>query len=435
MPHDLPLIPLTWGQKAILGTIGDLGGQGRYFTIRRVIPLPTGDDDLARRMLWRFAETNESLRTVISEAGEPLTTQRIISPERIRVDIATPVDAGDQAEHARAAAARLAREPFDLTAEPPIRCSVIRAPGNDALLALAVSHFAVDAYALSLLSRWLSSPGGLDALTDRPPWQPRMQAAAEGASSSGRRTERAITRWTTVLADTPVVASPPAPERADRFVEWSLESATASDAIGATAERTETSPASVVLAIWCLALGLLDGRSTVALTLISGNRHRDRERHYLGPMAQDTPMSVELRTGTFDDLVREVHREALNAYADGRYDPALLAAAMGAPERTVRPPGKILTFFNDARSEHPSDQPGRPPAGLRRIGHWARLDLRRFLVLQQIGRTFRLRLLADTEVLTADRIPALLQAMAEALVCAASGARVGDLEHLLGRQL
>ncbi|WP_433616654.1 condensation domain-containing protein [Dactylosporangium sp. CA-139114] len=439
MPDDPLSAALTWGQRAILGTIDDLGPKANYFTIRRVLPLPTGDEDRIRRMLRDLAREHESLRTIVVRSGGT-RTQRVLDEGPVPAAAEELAHGEDAVRRARVTAANLAETPFDLTVEPPIRYSIVRAHDGDAVLALAVSHFAADAYALSLLTRRIGRLGGGDDGAERPSvqtvdWQPRMQAAAEAARSAERRTERAVERWTKVLAAAaaPQTLDARPGERADRFVEWSLESADVQDATERSAQRTQTSPASVVLAVWCLTIAMLDGRDDVALTLISGNRHRDRERGYVGPLAQDTPMLARLSRGQFDDFVRNVHREALNAYADGRYDPAALANALGAVDDSVRPPSKVLTFFNDARGAHPASTAGRPPAGpaLRRIGQWAQLDLQRFLVLQQIGPSCRLRLLVDTDLVAAERIPIVLAAMADALTAAADGTTVERLTRML----
>ncbi len=84
---------------------------------------------------------HESLRTFISEDEHGVAYQRIIPPERVRLDV--PVDriAPDNLAGAVVAAAW---HQFDLTAEMPLRARVFRCADDDHVLALVLHHIAGD---------------------------------------------------------------------------------------------------------------------------------------------------------------------------------------------------------------------------------------------------------------------------------------------------
>ncbi|GAB1690786.1 condensation domain-containing protein [Krasilnikovia sp. M28-CT-15] len=431
MSDELIPVPLTWGQRAILGTIDQLGSGGDYFNILRVVPLPEYIAPAQiRKLVTTVTTENSALRTLALRSG-PHLFQHTVAPETIRVEVYET--GGNVLARARAVAANLAAAPIDHAAQPPVRWAAVTSQKGEAALAIAASHFAVDAYALALLVRRVTELAADASAEQCSVWQPRAQALQESTPGAAVRTSRAIDRWKRVTGQVPASACcvPDKRDRPDRFVEWSLDSVDMVAASTRVATRTGSSLASVVLAVWCIAIGVLDGRSAASMTLISGNRVREYERRYVGPMAQDTAMCVEWSALlAFDDFVSQVHREALSAYADGKYDPEALAASLGASSGEVRPPRKILTFFNDARGQpsHMSTTGASPLAGEpRRLGAWPMLDLARFLMLQETPMGCRLRLLVDTEYVEDRRVPELLLAIENAVIAGAEARTVDDV--------
>ncbi|WP_431973607.1 non-ribosomal peptide synthetase [Micromonospora haikouensis] len=91
-----------------------------------------------------LVERHETLRTVYRVAdGEPVQVIRPARPVAVEVvDVPT--------EPAAAEFAEVARRPFDLTADQPVRCTVWRTPERDCLL-LTFHHIAIDGWSLAPL--------------------------------------------------------------------------------------------------------------------------------------------------------------------------------------------------------------------------------------------------------------------------------------------
>jgi hypothetical protein len=233
-----------------------------------------------------------------------------------------------------------------------------------------------------------------------------------------------------VAEEVPPQEAWPTPGAPDRFQEWAIDSPEAATAAEGLAERAKVSVASTVMAAWCLALDAIDGdRNHVAMTLISGNRHREREQQYVGPLTQDTLFSVAWPDGCgIDEFAALVHKQALSAYSNGRYDPLSLDAALGSGSH------KVLTFFNHARRALTRPVRSAVPATLvtagepRLRGQWPFLDLHRFLVLQDAPGCLRLRLLVDTGALAQPGAAAMLTGICEILTRAAAGATPRELK-------
>jgi len=317
---------------------------------------------------------------------------------------------------ASATARELAGRPFDHAVELPVRCAVLTSGRTAAALVLVLSHLAVDAQGADILAEQLQHRLVLDGCPPATPWQPRNQVEHERSRAARAASEQAIIRWQEIartVARSPARSVLDGGHSTDRFVELCLESTGCPPALASIAARCEASSSSIMLAAVCLAFAALDGRHSASVTLICGNRYRARERGYVGPMAQDTPFGLSWSAVGFDELCRQAHREALAAFASGRYDPNELDAAMTALARPDNPTGKSMDFFNYVQPATPvaASQPmpderaasGQPA----RIGAWPALDLQRFFVYKQLGEVGKLRLIVDTAMVS-EAVAALL---------------------------
>jgi hypothetical protein len=310
----------------------------------------------------------------------------------------------DEVDAAVAAMTRTLRaHPIDTTRSWPARFGLVATGGRCRAIVVVVSHLAVDAAGLDVLAAALRTgevPAG--------GWQPCDQAATEATPKEQRRSALNVARWTGLLAGLDPPAGPIADASPDdtRFAEWSMVSGSVRRNAQEIAGRCEVSYSSAVLAPVVAVLGRRQGRPDVALTLISRNRSRPREHGYAGPLAQDALFRVGWDGGApAAEFVRSVHRQAVAAYAGGRYDPDRLR------EHGV---AKVPWFFNDARGTGSgADRAGSGPDAevVEQIGSWPYLDLRCFVTLQDAGDRARLRVVLDTRADPEMSGPQLLRAV------------------------
>ena len=433
-----PVASLTWGQRAIAQTVLAMGDDATYYTMTRRVRLaePPRTSAVASALATMLVD-HHSLRTVLRREGGDIVPCVLPDPA-LDVRSVPVAEAGDD-DPAAVVAAAMKSEPIDVWHDPPIRAGLLTRGALATDVVLAVSHLAVDAAAMDIVEADLLRRLGQQGRKPPASWQPADQAAYEASPSALAASGRAVERWCRILTGSglPEPGKGPSPGAGSRFQEWAIDSRAAADAACALAARAKVSPASAVLAIWCLALDAINKRENRAvITLISGNRRRERELSYVGPLAQDTLFSAQWPDGLgIEEFAGLVHREAMSAYSHGRYDPASLDTALG------RGPGKVLTFFNDAqRPATTSAVRGMPAAKncaepvLR--GQWPFLELSTFLVMQSGPGFLRLRMIVDTEALGEFSAPGILATLRRMLIEAANGAalpRLTAMTRLAGR--
>lgn len=440
-----PVASLTWGQRAIAQTVLAMGDDATYYTMTRKVRLaePLRPSAVASALAAMMID-HHSLRTVLRREGGDIVP-RVLPDPAMDVRSVPVADAGGD-DPAAVVAQAMKTEPIDVWRDPPIRAGLLTRGALATDVVLAVSHLAVDAAAMDIVEADLLhrlGPQEIPREMEQPGrWQPADQAAYEASPSALAASGRAVERWCQILTGSGLPApgkgpGPPSPGAGNRFQEWAIDSRAAADAARALAERAKVSPASAVLAIWCLALDAINKRENRAvITLISGNRRRERELSYVGPLAQDTLFSAQWQDSLgIDEFAGLVHRQAMSAYSHGRYDPASLNTALG------RRPGKVLTFFNDAQRPVTTSAVRKMSAAMDSAepvlrGQWPFLELSTFLVMQSGPGFLRLRMIVDTEALGEFSAPGILATLRRMLIEAANGAalpRLTAMTRLAGR--
>jgi len=266
--------------------------------------------------------------------------------------------------------ADLARRPFEVGEEWPLRAAVVGVGGQPRFLAIAFSHVAVDAFALLPISAYLvgrcaqadpvarTTPGsGGEGL------QPCEQAEAEASPAGQRAAQRALRHAEEVLRRLPA-ASPAAgpapvgsatvgsalvgsvsagPVSADpastgpapvgepyRFLR--RRSAAFDLAVGAAAARSGQSPAAVIAAAMMAVDAARTGERYGFVQLISANRLRPQTVGAVVPCSQPVLCWVDTHGASFTELVRRTASASLRAYRAGPCPPAALAELRAAVE-------------------------------------------------------------------------------------------------------
>ncbi|MFC4062859.1 condensation domain-containing protein [Planomonospora corallina] len=430
--------PLTWGQRSIWRITRWLEDGDPYFNTPWVLPVP-GRPDLGTvlRALGTLIGRHESLRTTCHQTPEG-PVQRIASGGRLTVGM---VDAAGAPPRQAAAelAAELAAEGFDYAAELPLRCAVVMADGRPRALAMALSHLAVDAWALDLLAaEWRRLLAGEEL--PPPAWQPMDQAAFEGSDKGAERAERALRHWRSALERAPgtLFDHPPGTPEDPRFVRVGMESAAVAAAARVLAERWSISTTSVLLTASAVLLAALTGRGTAVMQFIVGNRHDVRLRDMVGTAVQDGLFVLDLPGGTFADAARAGHRQALVTYRHAHYEPYAMMAL-----REEVGPADLSAYFNDVRTV--PDWPNLPaqatldPAALTGrtrtffVGAWAEVDAKVFFATGPATHTCRLHLLTDTAYLPRATTYALLRGVETLLVrCVTEEVPLGRVAEICG---
>ncbi len=404
--------PLTWGQLHIWSALKWFGDASAAFNVQRVAVPDEGALGPAElgAPLRRLIEEQHVLRTRFVE-GPDGPRQVVAAEGEYTVEV---VEAGD-ADPARVAeehAERLAREPFRLDREWPVRLALVCRDGRVRAVAVAASHVAVDGWAVERLRAALGAIAA-GAPADLPAdWQPLDQAAYERSERGRRQGAKALAFWRARLATVPDAPSPP-PRRTlgePRVQRWAYCSDEIALASMAVAKRTGTSSSTVLLTLAAATLGILRGHATVAMQLIAANRSTQRQRRLLAAAAQDGLLVLPVPATDLDSAVREVYREATTAYFHAQYDPQALAAVRDEARPDRRHPVDLSGYFNDGRLgrdwEVPArPRPGTPPALTRGFD---RHDMTFCLGLAQRGGRCEVSLLADTALIAPDDIPRVL---------------------------
>jgi hypothetical protein len=362
--------PLTLGQR---NTWQWMYGQGiRYQSMDDwVFPVP--ENARIADVVAAFAvliERHESLRTTFHPiAGEVL--QRVNGAGSLTVSV-THVDniGAISASISQEMVDRLREQPFDPTNELPVRIS-LTVSGDRVLAAVAVfSHLAVDYGSMAVLSRefteLVTDPG---ARTVGPPRHHPLDRAAQERSPRGqRRAAAALRYWEGILRRAPqcLYEVPDDPGQDPGPLAALLSSHEASGAVDRITTRTGTSPAAVVLAAVSAVLSVRSAQRLCVFAALSSNRFGPDLRDYVGTLAQDGLVAVEVGGDTLDDLVRRTGTAVLQANRHSLFDVTDLVSR--ARRITIDRGAEFSRdcVFNNVGA-HLADRPGEPWRTLARI--------------------------------------------------------------------
>ena len=195
-------VPLSSTQRR-MWFLAQWAPQSFTFNASRAIRLRGPLDRPALAMALRgVVARHESLRTLVDRSGpEPL--QRVLDDWELPV----PVEALEETR-LDARLRELSQEPFDLTAELPIRAMLLELDPEDHVLLLRVHHFAADAHSDSIMFDELSrlyagAVGGTDVELPEIPIQYADYTLWQESHLTGARLEQLVDYWRRELEGAP----------------------------------------------------------------------------------------------------------------------------------------------------------------------------------------------------------------------------------------
>ncbi|MFF2329786.1 MULTISPECIES: amino acid adenylation domain-containing protein [unclassified Streptomyces] len=322
--------PLSFGQQR-MWFLDQLEPGSQEYLIPLALRLRGPLDTAAfRGALDEVVRVHEVLRTrYVDHGGGPV--QLIDPPAPVAFRLIDLVDGtGDTAETLAGRARTLLDEalstPFDLSAEHPLRVTVIRASPVDHWVALAAHHVAFDAWSTKVFLRDLDTAYTALAAGQPAPLRPGPVQYADFAAWQRRRedspdTRRHLDYWLGRLRDlTPVELPSDRPRSATRDPEGDTVIVDVPKATGRAltelGARHGATPFMTLLSAFQVLLGRYTGRTDLAVGVPVAARPREETEGLLGLFVNSLVIRTDLGGDpAFGQLLSQVKDACLEAFA------------------------------------------------------------------------------------------------------------------------
>ncbi|WP_280342358.1 condensation domain-containing protein [Nocardia neocaledoniensis] len=287
------------------------------------------DATALRAALALLVERHEPLRTRYP-ATEQGPVQRVAAMADVDLDVTEKVCT---ASDLGAAVAEIAARPFDLAQDLPLRAGLFVLGPGDVVLTLVVHHISVDGRSMGPLVRDLVTAYLACRAGTAPRWAPlpvtytdytlwKHDQLGEFTDEWSRATHQ-LRYWANALAGRPALldlptrhhVSPPPDPAAGALVPVAFDARTHAGLL-LLAQQRRASLFMVLQAAFALAVGAFARSADVTVaTAVPGRDHRLLD-DLVGNFSDDVLLRVRLdRAGDVDELVDQVRRVALAAYA------------------------------------------------------------------------------------------------------------------------
>ncbi|MFD0474466.1 condensation domain-containing protein [Nonomuraea thailandensis] len=314
---------MTWGQRHIW-TIQDAHPHNRsQFHLShhwRVPPGASGRD--VRSALGRLVERHQALRTRLLDSPRGLTQQ--VHGDGAFAVRAREVATGEQSEYdLNRLAGELIGGDFAWDEEFLARFAILTVRGAPAWVLVITSHMITDGAACSILEReFLALLEAPSALPD-PTSQPVRWAAGERSRRGAETSSRSAAYMREVLRKHPRPlfggAAPPAGANGG-FPVVLGHGPDLGRHVRRLATRWRTSEASVVLTALARSCAAHTGVDSFPLGVTCSNRQLPGAAGYVGMLAQNTLIGVDVSSGTPARVADQVRRSLLAASAHAAFD-------------------------------------------------------------------------------------------------------------------
>jgi hypothetical protein len=303
-----------------------------------------------------LVERHDALRTLFLEE-DGLPVQEVVRSGELRIAVHT-VRQGEADTVAEQVKHAFEAQPFDMTAQLPVRAAVIAGQdGTPLTVVLAASHMAVDGWSFQIVSDDLTAllePGRI--LSPRGQ-QPLERAAYEATAGALRREERALRHWTRSLRELPRTWLEDFPPGAGEPLCADMTSPALASALGLLTSRTRMSSAMILQAATALLLGLYRDENEVGVQLQVAPRFRPETRELVGAFNLLGMFRVRLRDESFSMFLAHAVTASLKAYANCECDPEKVDAlyVRAKTERGITTTGRCMV--NALPSDFETDVP------------------------------------------------------------------------------
>ena len=305
------------------------------------------DLDTLEAALNDVVARHESLRTIFGQdENGPV---QIIAPELtlalLRVDMS-----GIQAGKIAAELTHLAREPFDLAHGPLLRLHALRIAADEHIVALVIHHIIADAWSLNILfgelmscydARQRGEAANLPAL----PVQFADFAIWQRNWLTGTELERQLEFWKTILVGAPAAITLPTdrPHPPAQSYNGAIISRTLGAELGtrleALARQHHATLFMTLLAAFDVLLARYSGEDDIVVGTPIAGRNRSETEGLIGFFLNTLCLRADLSENpSFSDLLQQVSRNTLNAYAHQDLPFESLVEALKPPRDTSRTP-------------------------------------------------------------------------------------------------
>jgi amino acid adenylation domain-containing protein/non-ribosomal peptide synthase protein (TIGR01720 family) len=342
------MIPLSFAQRR-LWFLQQFEGASAAYNIPLIIKLSGALDVAALRHAVRdVVDRHESLRTVIVQDERGDSFQRVLPLSEVPLELAARSVEPDEVD---AALAELARHPFDLSAETPLRVSLLRTSATEHVLTLVLHHIAGDGWSTRPLMRDLSEAYAARSRGQQPAWEPLpvqysdytlWQRELLGDENDPQSvTSKQLERWREELAGLPQPMALPtdrprpasASDRGDTV--WFSIDGQLLEAVEELARKEGVTRSMVMQTALVVLLRHLGAGDDIAIGAPTAGRTDEALSELVGFFVNTWVLRVRVaERDTFADLLQQVRRRALAAYANQDAPFELLVELLN-PERSA----------------------------------------------------------------------------------------------------
>jgi hypothetical protein len=335
---------LSWGQRELWRVIEE---KDTWLPIGAVTPLPPGttvDDAVAdlRFVMRHYPSMRTRLRF---DPDGP--KQVVASAGTVSLEIVDVPDGDDPAAVAEQVRKRYWTTDYDFVTEWPVRMAVIRHRGALTHRVWVMCHLVTDGTGgrviiTELAERDVSGSSAAMSALAQARWQ---------RSPAGKRQGDATLRyWEKTLRAIPARRYPERTERpTPRYWQAAVDLPALHLAVRTIAARTGVEAASVLLAMFAVALRRTTGISPVVVQVVASNRFRPGLAMTVSPIMQEALCVIDVPETTVDEAVVHTRRRAMTAYKYAYCDPSRREEVIARVNEERGERVDISCFFNDRR--------------------------------------------------------------------------------------
>jgi amino acid adenylation domain-containing protein/non-ribosomal peptide synthase protein (TIGR01720 family) len=321
-------IPLSFSQQR-LWFLHKFEGHAATYNMPLILRL-SGDLDVPalEETVNDVVTRHEILRTVYREVdGKPY--QHIVAPEKARIALPVRQVAGE--EDLAEAITAVARHPFDIATELPLKAVLLGVAPDEHVLVLVIHHIAADGWSATPLAKDLATAYAARARGTAPRWAPLPLQYADYALwqrellGDDRDPDSLFSKqyryWSKQLARLPrtvtIPSDRPRPTELDRsgdLLQFTMD-ATLHEGIADLARATDTTPFMVLQATMAALLTRLGVGTDIALGSGIAGRVDEKLNDLIGLFVNVQVIRTDTSGDpTFTELLSQVRRTSLAAY-------------------------------------------------------------------------------------------------------------------------